>query len=212
MSKAQNASKKLSENKSFSWAEISKMQEEALIEENGQIFSKPIEAVLVSPNPLPKRLNNPGDSLLLPYPFVFSPARKYCFQKLLPYPQNKPIVIEGFSQAGKSNFACHLSLIYRMKPQIHAVIYIGNIRKFNQDPFTFIVEEIFYWFLDEISESPMVQTLLEHMVLGLDTENRRYVWTQFILQHLTQLCRQKGKKIIFLIDQFNNHSLAWSHY
>src|SRR5450631_134697 len=98
------------------------------------IFSKKIEMIKVSPNKLTTRLQNPSDPTLLPFPFVFSPTRIDCFKKLLPLPIESITVIEGFSQAGKSNFACHLSLIYRMKPQNAAVIYIGEISSFNSKP------------------------------------------------------------------------------
>ena len=140
------------------------MNDNVLIEAKDAFFSNPIKIVHVSPNELTKRMINQSDPSLLPYPFVFSSIRKSCFEKLLPFPKKEITVIEGFSQAGKSNFACHLSLIYRMKPHNHAVIYIGNIGMFNDTPFNYIIEVIFYWFFEEIKESPMIQAMLKHAI------------------------------------------------
>ena len=132
MNKAQKAYLFIS-NESFGIEDISKLGDHALTDQS--IFSKKIMIDHVSSRSLPYRLTDASDPNCLPYPFVFSPSRKNCFARLLPSPKMNSTVIEGFSQVGKSNFACILALIYRMKVQNHVVFYIGNINQFNWDPF-----------------------------------------------------------------------------
>ena len=161
---------------------------------------------LVSSQILARRLFDSKDPSSIPHPFVFTPSRKDAFSKLLPFPEEEDTIIEGFSQSGKSNFGCHLALIYRMKPQNHAVIYIGNVKKFNKAPSKYIMEEIFYWFYEEIRDSPKVQTMLGQIDLRyVNSDKIIFVWSQ-IFDEIKRICKRKGKKIVFIFDQYNRIS------
>ena len=127
---------------SFGMEEIAKMGSRALMDQG--IFSDKILSEVVTSKTLSDRLKNPLNESYLPYPFVFSPSRKACFAKLLPFPKADIEIIEGYSQTGKSNFACHLTLIYRMKPQNHVVLYIANLAQFNDQPFDYVKNELIY--------------------------------------------------------------------
>ena len=161
MKKAQNAYLLIG-NETFGKKDIVGLGDNALT--NQSIFSKKIMIQQVSANKLPGRLKNALDPSYLPYPFVFSPSRKACLQHLLPTPKETLTIIEGFSQAGKSNLACHLALIYRMKTQNSVVFYIGNMNAFQYRPFKDVKEEMFYWFYEEIERNLMAQTIMSYLV------------------------------------------------
>ena len=167
------------------------------------IFSSKIKIEHVSPNGLTIRLQNAADTHYLPYPFIFSPSRKVCFDHLLKFPKKKTTVIEGFSQAGKSNFACHLALIYRMPAQNFAVMYIGNIGEFNQNPYKYLKNELFYWFYEEIQKNLMAQTIISYF---LKSKDQIFIFKNTI-EFLSNLCENTEKKRILIVDQYNKFLL-----
>ena len=206
MAKAEAAHQVVS-NVKFDLEDINNLKESVLIsKETDHFFSKPIKMSLVSSQLLAERLVDLKDPSFIPHPFVFTPSRKEGFRQLLPFPQKKDTIIEGFSQSGKSNFGCHLALIYRMKPQNHAVIYIGNVGDFNDTPLSYLMEEIFYWFYEEIRDSPKVQTMLGQIFLNkFDHGMIVDMWWKVFLE-LKTICNLKGKKIVFIFDQYNRKS------
>ena len=116
-----------------------------------------------------------------------------------------------FSANGANNYRKFLTvgkkhlwsaLIYRMKPQNHTIIYIGNVGLFNEAPSVYIMEEIFYWFYEEIRDSTKVQTILGQIVRRVDDDQIISVW-KTIFREINQICDSKGKKIVFIFDQFN---------
>ena len=189
---------------------------ESLLRLNGQIlcndpkslFSKPIPRSYLTPTALPERLQDPKNHDYLPFPFVFTPSRNACLEKLFPVPGKKINIIEGFSQIGKSNLAAHLCLFYRSVPRKFAVIYIGNLSAFTHDPIGYITKELFYWFFEEINENPTTRTLLQ-LVMGSEKFNvalsrgEKLKILQSILSKLILDCKTKGKDIILIWDSYN---------
>ena len=93
------------------------MKDDVILQNKNSIFSNKIKIEYLTPQTVPRRLEQPDDEKCLSFPFVFTPARKNCFSQLLRLPKGQITVIEGVSQTGKSNFACHLTMMYRMNPQ-----------------------------------------------------------------------------------------------
>ena len=93
-----------------------------------------------------------------------------------------------------------------MKPQNHAVIYIGNVRKFNLNPSEYLTEEIFYWFYEEIRDSPKLQTMLGQIVNKIFATTLIISIWKGIFQKIQEICKLKGKKILFIFDQYNKKS------
>ena len=197
MNNAQKAYSFIS-NESFGKTDIINLGNHVLT--NQSIFSKKIMLEHISSKKLPGRLTDASDPNCMPYPFVFSPSRKECFAHLLPSPKMQYTIIEGFSQAGKSNFACILALIYRMKAQSHSVIYIGNIHQFSSDSLYYLKEEIFYWFYEEIERTLIAQTMMSYLVniypLKIDIFSK-------VIYFLSQLAQEKGKNGVLILDQYN---------
>ena len=110
MKRATNAYENIKTFKEFTLADLKALNYEVMFEET-HFFGRKIQTSLVSANQLAGRLLDATDRSFLPFPFVLSPARKSLLENFLPLPQSKISVIEGFSQAGKSNFGCHLALL-----------------------------------------------------------------------------------------------------
>ena len=195
MNKAKKAFSMIN-NRSFDLQDISNMGDHALMV-NG-IFSDKISIEYVTSSGLPLRLKHASDSSYLPYPFVFTPSRKECLKNLLPQPKEFQTIIEGFSQTGKSNLACHLCLMYRMKPQNHAVMYIGNMSTFNANPLNFLKDESFYWFYEEIEKNLMAQIVMGYLV---DIDQIEVIFKA--IRFLSDLAKANGKISILIIDQYN---------
>ena len=153
----------------FGVEDIIKMGSRALVDHG--IFSDKILREWVTSSGVSNRLWDPSNKSYLPNPFVFSPPREACFAKLLPFPEDDFTVIEGYSQAGKSNFACHLALIYRMKPQNQVVLYVADPLTFNDQTYDFLKKELFYWFFEEIEGSLMAQLIMKRIFLGNDEKH-----------------------------------------
>ena len=139
----------------------------------------------------------------MPYPFIFSPARKKLLNDLFPEKisdKNRINLIQGVSQAGKSNFACHLALMLRRKPFEYAVMYIGNMELFNESPIDYCKKELFYWFHEELKESLLAQILMGY-ALKSDLELKSF---SYIMKMFSRICEQKKKTIYLIEDQFNN--------
>lgn len=168
--------------------------------EETHFFGRKIQTSLVSANQLAGRLLDATDRSFLPFPFVLSPARKSLLENFLPLPQSKISVIEGFSQAGKSNFGCHLALLYRMHKE-KVVMYIGNMAEFRQFPSQYVLNEIFYWFYEEIAADPIFQNaILETLSAPL---NKKSAHLESLLSSIIQLVQENGKTVILVVDQFN---------
>ncbi len=201
MAQAEAAHQSVSKVK-FDLEDINNLKERVFMEEEtGHFFSKPIKMNLVSAHRLTNRLEDSKDQSFIHYPFVFTPSRKDVFRQLLPFPKKPEIIIEGFAQSGKSIFGCHLALIYRMKPQNHAVIYVGNVGNFNRTPSNHIMEDIFYWFYEEIRDSPKIQAMLDQITHCFNNEKIFNV-SSAIFREIKRICDQKGKKILFIFDQY----------
>ena len=198
--KAANAYAKLVTLNEFTLAELKAMNDEALFKED-HFFGQKIPGSLISPNPLTNRLQDANDNSILPFPCVISPVRKLLLQKLLPLPQKSTTLIEGFSQAGKSNFGIHLVLMYRaQKKNKSVVMYIGNLSAFKRNPHEYVLQELFYWFHEEIEEDLMIQNMVLEYICNPTTKTR--VLTKLI-QKLVRLANSKGKLIVLLFDTFN---------
>ena len=189
----------------FTVASLLEMGSQILSNDPKSLFSKRIPQSYLSSIQPPERLQDPGNWMHLPFPFVFTPTRKACLRMLLPVPQKKINIIEGFSQVGKSNLAAHLCLMYRCMKTC-AVIYIGNVKEFENDPIGFLTYELFYWFFEEINENPVVITLLQNL-MDLSTSKfsvtKKWQLVQNIMEELVTDCKRKGKNIIFIRDTFN---------
>ena len=176
-------------------------RENVLVEGNNGVFANPIAINNITSNPTTDRLKNIKNKSLLPFPFIFSPSRKNALNFLLPLPSHLLTVIEGFYQDGKSNFACNLSLIYKLHPFNYAVIYISNMGLFNEKPCEYVFAELFSWFYEEIAESAFIRNVLEHYLdnglENIDLENQINILS-YILDQLKSICH---KKIIVLVDQ-----------
>jgi hypothetical protein len=173
-----------------------------LAEGNNSVFANPIAIVNITPNRTAERLENINNKSFLPFPFIFSPSRKNALNTLLPLPPQLVTVIEGFSQVGKSNFACNLSLIYKLRPYNNTVIYISNMGLFNENPCEYVFNELFYWFYEEIAGSAFIQNVLEHY-FAIESDfslSERITVLDYILIKLRAMCK---KEIILIVDQFN---------
>ena len=180
----------------FGMEDINKMGSRALIDHG--IFSDKILREWVTSLGVSNRLWDPSNKSYLPNPFVFSPSRKACFAKLLPFPEDDYTIIEGYSQAGKSNFACHLALIYRMKPQNQVVLYITDPITFNDLTYNFLKNEFFYWFFEEIEGSLMAQHIMKSMV---SEKNEKYF--EPAIDFFIEMAISKGKNITVILDQYD---------
>lgn len=187
----------------FGLKEINAMNKnQCFVREKECFLSQKIPGSIVSSSFLAERLRKTGDVDFLPDPFVFSPARKELLNKLFPDKINHKLnLITGVSQVGKSNFACHLTLILRKKLIQNfqcAVIYVGNMLRFNSNPFDYCRSELFYWFYEEIKENIMVQILMGY---ALDTSVKsEFEFMKGIMEILKEMCKKKNKKVYFIED------------
>ena len=190
----------------FGLKEIIAMGGQSFVRDKKCFLSEKIPCSIVSSFPLVDRLNKAGEPAFLPYPFIFSPARKQLLNELFPEEiRYKHLInlIKGVSQAGKSNFACHLALMLRRKPFQCAVIYIGNMAHFNAFPIEHCTKELFYWFHEEIKESLVAQILIRY-ALEVDSVNSKLELLGEIIGILIRICKKKKKIIYFIEDQFYN--------
>lgn len=172
------------------------------------MFSQPINHSFFTSIELPNRLKNPTNKSQLPFPAVFSPSRKSVIQELFPI-LKQDIILEGFSQAGKSNFASHLTLLYRITK--NAVLYIGNVGLFANEPSKYLAAELCYWFYEEIEENPVFQAILQKFINDVDFFKQpiEYKWSilRDIIAKLRKTCDLKEKKVILIIDTFNKRNV-----
>ena len=67
--------------------------------------------------------------------------------------------------------------------------------------------EIGYWFWEEIRDSPKIQTMLGQIISKKhERDSIISIWGA-IFQDIADICQQKGKKIIFIFDQYNRKSM-----
>ena len=203
MKLAGNAHAKVSAAKEITLDDIKAMNDEVLFQED-HFFGQKIPGVTVSPNPIAGRLQDVADNSCLPFPYVLSPARKSLLENLLPLPGHNSNIIEGFSQAGKSNFGGHLALMYRMQKKKKVVVmYIGNMSVFKEKPHEYVFRELFYWFYEEIAEDLMIQTLILEYIKSRNQMKNEARELEVIIRRLVWLAKEKGKFIVLLVDQFN---------
>lgn len=177
------------------------MNDEVLVLNEDHLYGQKIPSSLISPNPLANRLQDASNNSILPFPYVFSPARKVLLEKLLPLPQTSRTIIQGFSQAGKSNFGSHLVLLYRLQKQNkNVVMYIGNMSVFKNNPYAYVLKELFYWFHEEIEEDLMLQNMVLDYICNPTTKTD--VFTNLI-QQLVWFAKAKGKLVVLVLDTFN---------
>ena len=81
---------------------------------------------------------------ICPSHLFFLLREKSFLKKSLPSPKRNLIIIEEFSQA--------VSLMYRMQKKKKVVMYISNMNAFNQNPYEYVLRELFYWFYEEIAD------------------------------------------------------------
>lgn len=183
--------------------EIIKMKEEVLINDQNSIFSKPIPLSYLLSRTVPSRLVDLEKKDFLPYPFLFTPSRKDCLDKMLPLPSYEETLIEGYAQTGKSTILAHLCLMYRS--QGHAVIYVCNMKHFNFTPLDLVQSELCYWFYEELKENLVAQVLLKNLIAKKKKIRSEIQWSciENLLNILSEDCVKKKKKILFLFDGYN---------
>ena len=191
----------------FGLNEINAMNEnQSFVIEKECFLSQKIPCSIVSSKLLAERLRKTGDPNFLPNPFIFSPARKQLLNELFPEKINHKLnLIIGVSKAGKSNFACHLTMMLRRKLFQKfqcAVIYIGHMEEFNSNPFDYCRSELFYWFYEEIKESVMVQILMGY-AFNTNSVKSKIEFLKGIMEILKEMCDKKKKMVYFIEDQFN---------
>ena len=203
MKMAADAHAKIGAAKEFTLTDLKAMQDETLFKED-HLFGNKIPSAIVSSNPLADRLLDVSDKSCLPFPFVLSPARKSLLEELLPMPEKKDYtIIEGFSQAGKSNFGCHLVLLYRMQTKKNVVMYIGDMSAFRENPAEYVLKELFYWFHEEIAGDLMIQHLILEYIKVYFGSKQETDYLELLIRKLVQIAKQKGKIIFIVVDQFN---------
>jgi len=203
MKNATDAHEKIATLNEFTLADLKALNDEILFKEE-HFFGQKIQWALVAANPLADRLHDESNPSNLPFPFVLSPARKSLLEKLLPLPERNVTIIEGFSQAGKSNFGCHLALMYRMQKKKNVVMYIGNMNDFNENPSLYVLRELFYWFYEKIADDLMLQNLmLQYLHTPAQFGKKTTEYLKWLIVRLVQLSTEKGKPVFVVIDQFN---------
>ena len=176
---------------------------DSIFDNNNPIFSKAVPFDYVSSIYLMCGYTNADEELVLPYPFIFTSTRKKAFQKLLPFPKKEWTLIQGCGLSGKSNFTCRLTMLYRTKQFNHAVIYIPNITQFQWLEYKLLLDEIFFWFYEEIKESLIAQSIINSFLeagsfFGSGRTNSKDILS--LISYLMEICHSKNKKIIFIMD------------